>query len=59
MGLIVMVVEDESYLLNEDSTVIDKTINEILREFPKDCLVEFRKPNKKDLEPNSYKNKMK
>tara|TARA_B110001452_G_C15089835_1_gene380254 strand:+ start:331 stop:522 length:192 start_codon:yes stop_codon:yes gene_type:complete len=53
--LTILKVEGKRYLLNDSSPTIDNQVNDILSYHPKDALVEFVKPELKDVLPLNIK----
>lgn len=54
MALVVLVADGIPYLINDESPAADNVALNILKEYPDEALVEFRKPTPEDLAPNTY-----
>lgn len=50
-----MVVNNNRYLIETESKSVDKTCEDILKQYPTNAIVEFVKPTSEDVRPKTLK----
>lgn len=54
MGLTVLVVNKNRYLINDEVRISDKICKDIIDEYPDDCIIEFDDVRMEDLNRKRY-----